>query len=96
MHLLAGHDPYLGLQDREIILNDKARQKQIWQNVSNPGAVLWQGEIVGMWKAIKKGKGLDMEIELWGDADRLKGEIQDLAEGYALFEQRRINKFIFG
>lgn len=28
-HLLTGHDPYLGLQDREVILDNKARQKQI-------------------------------------------------------------------
>lgn len=26
------------------------------KTVSNPGAVLWQGEIAGMWKARKKGK----------------------------------------
>jgi len=54
--LLGSNDPYLGLQDRDTILYNKARQKQIWQAVSNPGAVLWQGKKTGMWKSKKRGK----------------------------------------
>ncbi|MEQ8201914.1 MAG: winged helix DNA-binding domain-containing protein [Syntrophomonadaceae bacterium] len=95
VHFLGGHDPYLGLQDRDVILANKAGQKQIWQTVSNPGAVLWQGEIVGMWKSKKSGKGLEIEVALWDDAKMLKRDIQDLGEGYALFQQLKLNKIIF-
>lgn len=94
-HLLGSHDPYLGLQDRDAILDNKARQKQIWQTVSNPGAVLWQGKIAGMWKSKKKGKGLEIEATLWDDAKMLKTGIQDLVVRYALFQQLKLNKIAF-
>ncbi|HNW03923.1 MAG TPA: winged helix DNA-binding domain-containing protein [Oscillospiraceae bacterium] len=95
VHLLGGHDPYLGLQDRDVILDNKARQKQIWQTVSNPGAVLWQGEIVGMWKSEKKAKGLEIEVSLWDDAKISKKDIRDLGDGYALFQELKLNKLTF-
>lgn len=94
LHLLGGHDPYLGLQDRELILPDKTRQKQIWQTVSNPGAVLWQGEVAGLWKPRKKGRALDIEVTLW-DAGVPKGAIQEQAEAYALFQQCKLNRLAF-
>lgn len=92
IHLLGGHDPYLGLQDRNVVLENKAKQKQIWQTVSNPGTVLWQGEIVGMWKGKKKGKGLEIEATLWDNAKISKKDIQDLGDEYALFQQVKLNK----
>ncbi len=95
VHLLGGHDPYLGLQDRDIILDNKARQRQIWQTVSNPGAVLCQGKIVGMWKSKKRGKGLEIEVALWEDVKTSKMDIQDLVDGYALFQQFKLNKITF-
>lgn len=95
VHLLGGHDPYLGLQDRDVILDNKARQKQIWQTVSNPGAVLWQGRIAGMWKSKKRGKGLEIEVTLWDDAIIIKTDIQDLVDGYSLFQQLKLNKITF-
>ncbi|WP_343249415.1 winged helix DNA-binding domain-containing protein [Diplocloster hominis] len=95
IHLLGGHDPYLGLQDREVILEDRTRQKQIWQTVSNPGAVLCQGKIAGMWKSRKKGKGLDIVITLWDQQDGHIKEIESLAEKYALFQQLKLNSITF-
>jgi hypothetical protein len=93
--LLGGHDPYLGLQDRGAALGNRALQKQIWQAVSNPGAVLRDGEIVGMWKARKKSKALEIEAVLWEGARIPKGDIQDLCDEYALFRQLKLNKAIF-
>ena len=100
-HLLGGHDPYLDLRDREVILEDKARQRLIWQTVSNPGAVLWQGGIAGLWKPRKKGRDLEIEVSLWdagqfgGRAEAVKQEIRELAERYALFQGLRLNKIAF-
>ena len=95
LHLLGGHDPYLGLQDRQVILEDRTRQKQIWQTVSNPGAVLWHGEITGMWKARKKGKGLDVEVTLWDGMDGQKKGIENLVEEYVLFQKMKLNQITF-
>ena len=41
--LLGPHDPYLDLRDRALVLEDPARQRQVWRTVSNPGAVLKDG-----------------------------------------------------
>lgn len=95
LHLLGGHDPYLGLQDRDLILDHKLRQKQIWQFVSNPSTVLWHGEIVGIWKSKKKGRGLDIEVTLWVDGGIFKNDLKKLVEGYALFQQLKVNKITF-
>lgn len=84
-----------------MILEDKARQRLIWQTVSNPGAVLWQGEIAGLWKPRKKGRDLEIEVSLWdagqfgGRAEAVKQEIRELAERYALFQGLRLNKIAF-
>jgi hypothetical protein len=95
VHLLAGHDPYLGLQDRDVILDSKSRQKQIWQTVSNPGAVLWEGEVAGMWIGRKKGKTLDIEITIWDDIKVPQKNIQDLCDRYTLFQSLKLNKITF-
>lgn len=95
LHLLGGHDPYLGLQDREVILEDKAKQRLIWQTVSNPGAVLWHGEIAGMWKVRKKGKGMEAEVVMWNPAGIPRTDIEEYLEDYALFRQTKLNKILF-
>jgi len=48
--LLSPHDPYLGLRDREVILPDQTLQKQVWKSAVNPGAVLKNGRVIGIWK----------------------------------------------
>jgi hypothetical protein len=95
VHLLGGHDPYLGLQDRDVILDDKAMRKQIWQTVSNPGAVLYSGEIVGMWKAKKMAKYSEIEVTLRDNVKIPKTDIEDLCDKYALFRQIKLNKISF-
>lgn len=78
VHLLSGHDPYLGLQDRATILEDKDKQRVIWQTVSNPGAILYQGEIVGTWKSRKRGRNQDIEIDTWKTYPGLDQSIKEL------------------
>jgi hypothetical protein len=95
VHLLGGHDPYLGMQDRDVILDNKVKQNQIWQTVANPGAVLWQGKISGMWRSKKRGNGLDIEVTLWDDVNMLKANIQDLSDEHALFQQLKLNRITF-
>ncbi|MDO5688866.1 MAG: winged helix DNA-binding domain-containing protein [Tissierellia bacterium] len=86
--LLGAHDPYLDLRDRHFILEDKTHQRKIWQTVSNPGAILKDGVIIGFWKSKKKGKGISLELVLWGNADRSK--LKALSEAWAFFRGEEI------
>ena len=63
--LLGPHDPYLDLRDRQVILSDKTKHRAVWQTVSNPGAVLRAGRIVGVWRARAARDGLALTITLF-------------------------------
>lgn len=87
--LLGGHDPFLDQRDRLILQPDKSLHKQIWRLVNNPGAVVYRGEIIGIWSARKKPKGLDIQITLWSNPCNRQA-LQNLAEDYAVFRQQTL------
>ena len=87
--LLGGHDPYLDQRDRAVLQPDKTLQKQIWKLVTNPGAVVYRGEVIGIWTTKKKAKGMDIKMTLWTDA-AVKIPLQNLAEEYAAFRQQAL------
>lgn len=87
--LLGGHDPFLDQRDRAVLQPDKALQKQIWKLVSNPGAVVYRGEVVGIWTSKKKNRGMEMKLTLWRDLPE-KQRLCDLAEEYAAFRQQKL------
>lgn len=89
--LLGGHDPYLDQRDRVILQPDKSWHKQIWKMVTNPGAVVYQGEIIGVWNSRKKSKGMEIQVTLWKE-QHLKGQVCSLAEQYADFRGQKIVK----
>lgn len=89
--LLGGHDPYLDQRDRMVLQPDKSLHQQIWKLVTNPGAVLYRGEIIGTWTGKKKGRGMEVKITLWNDSfDRSR--LAGLAEEYAGFRQLKLLK----
>lgn len=95
--LLGAHDPYLDLRDRELILENKAHQKVVWQYVSNPGVVLKGGRVIGFWKTKTQKERLDISVVLWetttfGEEKMLK----NLAEEYAVFRRSSLRKFTLG
>ena len=49
--LLGAHDPYLDQRDRALLLPDRRLQRQVWRQVGNPGVLLRQGKIAGIWKS---------------------------------------------
>lgn len=55
--LLPPSDPYLQSRDRDLLVPDMARQKAVWRMVANPGAVLVDGEIAGVWRGRAAAKG---------------------------------------
>ncbi|WP_236795895.1 DNA glycosylase AlkZ-like family protein [Amycolatopsis sp. GM8] len=66
VRLLPPWDPYLQSRDRVTIVPDKARQKEIWKILGNPGAVLAGGEIAGVWRTKGSGrKRLDFTVTLF-------------------------------
>ena len=87
--LLGGHDPYLDQRDRAVLQPDKTLQKQIWKLVTNPGAVVYRGEVIGIWTTKKKAKGMYIKMTLWTDAAG-KTPLQNLAEEYAAFRQQAL------
>ena len=87
--LLSGHDPYLEQRDREVLVQDPARQRQVFRTVANPGVVLYQGEAIGTWKAVGKGQGLEIRMDLWEEAVP-KAVLSRLAEDYAAFRGQRL------
>lgn len=83
--LLGGHDPYLDQRDRDTLLGDKTLQKRVWTTVSNPGAVVKRGEIIGIWTSRMKGSGMEIKITLWDHGQAERQALQGLAEEYAAF-----------
>lgn len=87
--LLGGHDPYLDQRDRSIMQSDKSLQKKIWTLVSNPGAVLYRGEVIGIWTSKKKGSGMSIHMTLWSGQEH-EEKLRSLSEEYADFRQQKL------
>lgn len=84
--LLGAHDPYLDIRDRSVILEQKELHKNVWKTVANPGVILKDGRIAGIWKPKTAAGKLDISVELFepmsGDEKRI---LKRLAEKYASF-----------
>lgn len=80
--LLGGHDPYLDQRDRLTLLPDKRHHAKIWQLVSNPGAIVYHGEIIGSWTSRKQNQSITIQMQVWQTkADNEK--LLELAAAYA-------------
>ncbi|HEX3812798.1 MAG TPA: crosslink repair DNA glycosylase YcaQ family protein [Mycobacteriales bacterium] len=55
VRLLPPYDPFLQARDRLTLVAEKARHKEVWRILGNPGALLVDGEVAGVWRA-KAGK----------------------------------------
>jgi DNA glycosylase AlkZ-like len=63
LRLLPGYDPYTAQRDRETLVPDPAQRKRVWRPIGNPGAVLVDGELAGLWRAARKGRRLVLTVE---------------------------------
>ncbi len=66
VRLLAPFDLFLQAKDRTTLAPDAARAKQLWPVLGRPGAVLADGELVGVWRPRKSGRKLTVTVEPWG------------------------------
>lgn len=63
VRLLPPGDPFLQLADREVLVPDPARQRQLWRSLHSPGALLLDGEVVGTWRGRKRSSCLEVTVE---------------------------------
>ena len=83
VRLLPGMDPLLQARDRDLVVPDRARQKEVWRILGNPGVLLLDGEIAGVWRAKTAGrKRVDLTLTSFGSlpAARRKQIEQEAAE----------------
>ena len=67
VRLLGPYDPYLQGRDRELLVPDKARHKELWPVLGRPGVVLRGGEVIGTWRPRTSGRSLALRVQLWTD-----------------------------
>jgi hypothetical protein len=61
-------DALLQARDRDLLVPERARQKEIWKLLGNPGVLLLDGEIAGVWRARMAGaKRVDLTVTPFGD-----------------------------
>lgn len=63
IRLLPAYDPYTEVADRKLLVPDTARRRQVWRALHNPGVIVRDGEIVGVWRDRKSGGGRTVTIE---------------------------------
>ncbi|HRP99466.1 MAG TPA: winged helix DNA-binding domain-containing protein, partial [Terrimesophilobacter sp.] len=83
VRLLPPRDPYTQLRDRETIA-DKKHHKELWKPAGDPGAVLADGKIIGLWRPRKSGRNLTITVTTFGalkdrDRNRLQAEAEQIA-----------------
>jgi len=67
VRLVPAMDPLLQARDRDLLVPDRKQQKEIWKLLGNPGAVLVDGEIAGVWRARMAGKKrVDLTVTPFG------------------------------
>jgi hypothetical protein len=84
--LLPPGDPLL--QSRSLLAPDKAREKEIWRALGNPGVVLVNTEIAGTWRAKLTGRRLDLTVTPFGPLPDLRAEADVVGEARGVAEVR--------
>jgi len=65
LRLLGGFDLFLQGKDRELMVPDATRHKELWPILGRPGAVLHGTEIVGTWRPKASGRQFTLRLSLW-------------------------------
>ncbi|MDG6102804.1 AlkZ family DNA glycosylase [Dactylosporangium aurantiacum] len=65
VRLLPSSDPFLQARDRSVLTPDKAREREVWRALGNPGVLLLDGDLAGTWRAKVAGKRLAVTVAPW-------------------------------
>ena len=79
VRLLGPFDPFLQCRDRELLVPDDARRKDIWRTLGRPGSVLVGHEIGGTWRPKMSGGKLRLAVDAWGSLPKLDEQAEALA-----------------
>ncbi|MFC5752272.1 DNA glycosylase AlkZ-like family protein [Actinomadura rugatobispora] len=63
VRLLPPYDPVTEPADRELLVPDPAQRKQVWRTAANPGVLLVDGEISGVWRQRRSRGRLSLRVE---------------------------------
>jgi hypothetical protein len=84
VRLLGGFDLFLQGRDRELIVPDKSKHKQLWPILGRPGAVLFGTEIAGTWRPRASGSAFTLRLSLWNKISKaVRARIEAEAERLA-------------
>lgn len=97
--------PELGGKELRDVLEENKILLQAWsfrgvpvvfpaeerRTVANPGAVVTEGRVTGIWTARKKKDGLEVDISLWEPGDSRR-RLTELAEDYAAFRELALSE----
>ncbi|MFD4670870.1 winged helix DNA-binding domain-containing protein [Lentzea sp. NPDC058450] len=85
VRLLPPTDPYLQARDRDLLLPDKAAQKDIFRILGRRGAILVDGEIAGSWQGkVVSGKRYEVTATPYRPLPDLLPETELLAQAKGL------------
>ena len=87
VRLLGGYDPYLDQRDREVLFPDPKIRTRMRRSIGNPGALLVDGELAGLWRPEKKGTRLLVKVEPF--RDMTNGTISEIDSEAALAAPHR-------
>ena len=94
VRLLPPRDPYTQMRDRDTIV-DRSHHRDVWKAIGEPGTVLIDGTIAGIWRPRKEGRALTLTITAFTklsarDKKALHTEAEQIAplRGASAFEVR--------
>ena len=65
------------MRDRDTIV-DKKRHREVWKTVGEPGAVLADGTIVGIWRPRKSGRKVTLTVKTFRSlSTRLRKQLRE-------------------
>jgi Winged helix DNA-binding domain len=84
LRLLGGFDLFLQGKDRDLLVPDASRHRELWPILGRPGAVLHGTEIVGSWRPKTAGAEFTLRLTLWTPLSKwIRGQLEIQAERLA-------------
>ncbi|HEY8478724.1 MAG TPA: winged helix DNA-binding domain-containing protein [Spirillospora sp.] len=80
IRLLPPYDPLTELGDRQLMVPDPSRRKAVWRPAANPGVVLVDGEVAGVWRQRRGRDRLTLRVEVF---DALPARLREAARADA-------------
>jgi Winged helix DNA-binding domain len=66
VRLIPAMDPLLQARDRDLLVPDRTLQKAVWRVLGNPGVLLVDGDVAGVWRARMAGSRVDLTVTPFG------------------------------